>query len=49
MIAEAEGLTVYPGATVDRAKAAVRVRGNRRQFALSGDLDVGPPTSTRTR
>ena len=39
--AEAEGLTVSPGATVDRAKAAVRIRGAHRQFALSGDLDVG--------
>jgi hypothetical protein len=39
--AEAEGLTVMPGATVDRAKASVRLRGAQRQLALSGDLDVG--------
>jgi hypothetical protein len=38
--AEAEGLTVSAGATVDRAKAAVRLRGTQRQLALSGDLDV---------
>jgi hypothetical protein len=38
--AEAEGLTVTAGATIDRAKAAVRLRGSQRQLALSGDLDV---------
>jgi len=39
--AEAEGLTAAPGATVDRALIAVRVRGNQRQLALSGDVEVG--------
>jgi hypothetical protein len=39
--AEAEGLTAAPGATVDRATVALRVRGNQRQLALSGDVDVG--------
>jgi hypothetical protein len=39
--AEAEALTAAPGATVDRAMVALRVRGNSRQLALSGDVDVG--------
>jgi len=38
---EAEGLTAAAGATVDRAKVAVRLRGTARQLALSGDVDVG--------
>ncbi len=39
--AEAEGLTVSAGATVDRATVALRVRGSGKQLALSGDVDVG--------
>jgi hypothetical protein len=39
--AEAEALTVKPGATVDRATVALRVRGSGKQLALSGDVDVG--------
>ncbi|HEY7373930.1 MAG TPA: hypothetical protein VIF57_17350 [Polyangia bacterium] len=39
--AEVEGLTAAPGATVDRATVAVRVHGNQRQLAVSGDVDVG--------
>ncbi|HMF44529.1 MAG TPA: hypothetical protein VKQ32_27835 [Polyangia bacterium] len=39
--AEADGLTAAPGAVVDRATVAVRVRGDQRQLAVSGDVDVG--------
>jgi hypothetical protein len=38
--AEPEGLAATPGATVDRAKVALRLRGTSRQLALSGDVDV---------
>ena len=38
--AEAEALAATAGATVDRAIVALRVRGNSRQLALSGDVDV---------
>jgi hypothetical protein len=41
VVAEAQGLTAAPGAVVDRASVAVRVRGNQRQLAVSGDVDVG--------
>jgi hypothetical protein len=41
IVAEADGLTAAPGATVDRATVALRVSGNQRQLALSGDVDVG--------
>jgi len=37
---EAEAMTVKPGATVDRATVALRVKGNARQLVLSGDVDV---------
>jgi hypothetical protein len=39
--ADVEGLTAAPGATVDRATVAVRVQGNQRQLAVSGDVEVG--------
>ena len=38
--AEADGLTAAPGATLDRASVALRLQGNQRQLALSGDIDV---------
>jgi hypothetical protein len=38
--AEAEAMTLKPGATVDRASVALRVRGNMRQLVLAGDVDV---------
>ena len=37
---EAEALAATAGATVDRAIVALRVRGNSRQLALTGDVDV---------
>jgi len=37
---EAEALAATAGATVDRAIVALRVRGNARQLALTGDVDV---------
>jgi len=37
---EAEALAATAGATVDRAIVALRVRGNTRQLALTGDVDV---------
>jgi len=39
--AEAERLTAAPGATVDRATVALRVLGNQRQLAVSGNVDIG--------
>jgi len=39
--ADVEALAATAGATVDRASVALRVRGNARQLALSGDVDLG--------
>ena len=38
--AQAEALAASAGVTVDRAQVALRVRGNARQLALSGDVDL---------